>query len=205
LIGNNQSHSNDGFDAFQSAPAPASHNNFDAFSTPAAQPSHNSFDAFSTPVAQPSHNSFDAFSTPAAPPAPPRNQFDAFSAPQSAPQNFQSPQNFGNFQSSPQQFNAFSGAPQQNFTQQSHSFAPHQQTAHDDFGDFEGASAPAPAPASAPKPVDKWASLGGLVNLTDLNASSQKDSAPSNQSSSTNHSSFAGLDGFSQSRNSMVT
>jgi hypothetical protein len=185
LIGTNQSHSNDGFDAFQSAPAPASHGTFDAFSTPVSQPAGNTFDAFSTPAAPAVHN-----------------QFDSFSAPHPPPQNFQSHQNFGNFQSPPQQFDAFSSAPQQNFTQQSHSFAP-QPTAHDDFGDFEGASTSATAPVS--KPVDKWASLGGLVNLTDLNSTSGKDSAPSNQTSSSSHSSFAGLDGFSQSRQSMVS
>ena len=199
MIGTNQPHSNDGFDAFQSAPAPTAHGAFDAFSTPAAQPSRNNFDAFSTPAAQPSQNSFDAFSTPSVPST--HNQFNAFSAPQPPPQNFQSHQNFGNFQSPPQQFDAFSSAPQQHFTQQSHSFAPHPPTANDDFGDFEGASAPASAPAS--KPVDKWASLGGLVNLTDLNSTSKKESAPQNQSSAASHS-FAGLDGFSQPRQSLV-
>lgn len=151
---------------------------FDAFTTPAPAQQQHVFDAFSTPAPQQQHT-FDAFQT-----AP----VQQFNAPQS--------QSFGNFQSAPQQFGAFTSAPQQTFSPQQ-SF-PSQQTAHDDFGDFEGAAAP------APKPVDKWASLGGLVNLTDLNATTaKKESAPLGQGVQ-NHSAFAGLDGFSQPRQPMV-
>jgi hypothetical protein len=169
---------------------------------------HGGFDAFSTPAAKPTHNTFDAFSAPAAPQV--HNQFDAFQTPTQTFQPQQQQQSFGSFQSPPQQFDAFSSAPTsfppqppqynpyqtQQQQQPQHSFAP-PSAAHDDFGDFEGASAP------APKPVDKWGSLGGLVNLTDLNAPTKKESAPLNQASA-NHSSFAGLDGFSQPRQ-MVT
>jgi hypothetical protein len=188
ILGTEQSH--DGFDAFQSAPAApvrATHGGFDAFSTP-AQPAHQTFDAFSTPVAPQTHNQFDAFQTPAQTFQPQQQQ-----------------QSFGNFQSPPQQFDPFSGGaptsfapPPQPLPQQQNYFPT--AAAHDDFGDFEGASAPAPAS----KPVDKWGSLGGLVNLTDLNAPTKKESAPLNQSSG-NHSSFAGLDGFSQPRQTLVT
>lgn len=183
-LGSHQTHSHDGFDAFQSAPAAPSHGGFDAFSTPSASTSHHTFDAFSTPAApRPAHNQFDAFSAPAPQP----------------PQSFQTqPQNFGNFQSAPQQFDAFSGAPT-SFTHQQ-TFTQPQPHGHDDFGDFEGATAPN-STSAAPKPADnKWASLGGLVNLTDLNASAPKKETTSSNQSSTNHSSFAGLDGFSQPR-----
>jgi len=192
-------------EVFTSAPAAPA---FDAFGNSS---SHDGFNAFQSAPPAPVSHGFDAFSTPVSAPQNNQNVFDAFHAAPTQQFNTSQTQSFGNFQSAPQQqFVGFTSAPQQTLTpqqtfapQQSYpvqqSFAPQQsyptqQTANDDFGDFEGAGAP------PPKPVDKWASLSGLVNLTDLSATNaKKESAPLGQGTQ-NHSAFAGLDGFSQPR-----
>jgi len=185
------------FDPFGAAPTqPAPAANFDPFGAAPAQPTPAAppvpaanFDPFGAPV-QPQQHSFDAFSaTPQAPVQPQgmgndfmgMNSFPVTSAPIQAPTPAQVPMMAQNVPPP----------------------APVAPTQEEDFGGFETST-----PAAPPKPdaTSKWGDIGGLVNLGGIEKNEDieaKKRAQQNASHNYANNSFAGLDGFSKTPQSM--
>ena len=165
---------------------------FDPFaSTPAFQSApiapQQSFNAF--PPQQPTFNAF-----------PPQQQ--AYQPQQSFPtqQQFQPQQTFTQYQQPVQQQQQY----QSNYTQQ-----PVVNNNNADFGDFTSAGSSTTRTAA---PADKWGDLGKLVDLGSIAKNEDQNKKPNGQSASSaaavhayTQSSFAGLDGFSKTPQSLVS
>lgn len=218
------------FDSEPAPPAQASTTTFDPFgpspttATTAFDPFGSSAPAPPAPSAQPS--SFDPFGSSAgvfSPAAPPQAAFDPFGssqfqspAPAPAPalpmqQQFQQPtapmQQQFQAPAAPmqQQFQPPAVPMQQQFQQPGARIALTQpasapvasQPAAAEFGDFESAPAK-PAPVAAAK----WNDLGSLVNLGSITLN---EDPKAKASAAHTQQSFAGLDGFTKSQQSMVS
>jgi hypothetical protein len=211
----------DPFGAAPSAPAPsAAASAFDPFgAAPAAAPAASAsfLDAFTAPAtAAPPAPAFDPFNQPAshfpaaAPMQPQQQQFGQFQQPsfqqQMPPQQQQ-------FQQAPmqQQYGQFQGfppaapAPAPSMPQQQPVYrtAP---PADADFGDFEAAK---PTASSKQPSSSKWGDLGSLVDLGGIAKNAPAASAKNEGAAASNpayaQNSFAGLDGFNKTQQSMVS
>jgi epsin len=176
-----------GLDSFMSQPQPVAANSFDPFSAPPAPVQSVTFDPFGT----------------SAPPAPPMQtqNFNSFQQPTTTStmqfqpqsmQSFQQPQanSMQSFQNTP----AFNVQQQSVYTTPTSSQPDIQQD--NDFGDFEV------APTPQPKVEDKWASLGGLVDLSNISKNSEQKKKEEKKTES--NYSFAGLDGFTKSQSMVI-
>ena len=212
------------FDPFGPAPTAAT-TSFDPFgsSAPAAPAQAASFDPFGSsagvfspaPPSVPQQAAFDPFSsgqfqTPA--PAIPMQQQPQFQ-PQAVPMQQQQFQSFQQPAVPMQQQSQFQ-QPMMGMQQQQQQFqppgarialtppvveTPTAQSAGAEFGDFESAPGTKSGPAAA---ASKWNDLGNLVNLGSITLN--EDPKAKSSAAHTQQQSFAGLDGFTKSQQSMV-